>query len=317
MTVWQVKRQLAFLASQLAFVESPQGLVFTGGAYVSEDLEGNWLPLPFLPDGPATIDLDEAGGLEPFCRVSCDHYELSRTSLGRVKAMTLKLGGTAGGGFDTQETGAPTNTSAEAFDTHGVNQVTGALRGASSAYGSNPSGQGLAQGRDADELVDRFLEAYAQTGFVDSVHGFQGFARSGERLERYYGSQVLKRTVDVEVTNGTCSLYYHNPVSVTATAISGHAIQLAWGAAPQRYDSIGYAVYRGSNPGDPAPAYGAGHLVGVVAYGTNTITDAGPSGSGQTFNYSVFAIYAETPAGFAAKTVERVSSGVQVAATTT
>lgn len=323
---YQAPRQLAWLMSQAAFLEQPMGLVFTGGAYESEDLDANWLPEQFLKDQPTFPGVDSANGLKPFARISCDGYKTSPDNPSRLEALVLRAWGTAGGGFGTVDNiGRPDSTSAAGFDTHGVNQNTGALRSGSSAYGANPSGQGLAQGRDSDELVNRFLEWLGTTPtngtagsaeLVSSIHGMQGCVSRGEALRKVYGSQVLKREIVVEVTDATVSNYYHNPSRLTATLAAGHSVVLAWAAAPQRYDSIGYAIYRNAGLNNPQP-YGTGTLIGTVAYGVNTITDSTPSGAGQSYTYVVCGIYAETPAGFAAKTIERASSGLPVNATTT
>lgn len=331
LSLWQSKRQLPFLAAKAAWAQSPFQLVYEGGQFVSEDYEGDFVGggASFLADGPLSVGTVKGGagslgdgGIQPFCRVATDPVRWDQRTLGRIDRVRLRLWSTAGGGpgqYNTPEgavtqggidPGAQGNTSLTGYDTHGINMSNGSLRNPASNFG-----QGYSQGRDVDELISQFMALFGGTGLVDSLHGMQGLVSEGGRMETVSGSQLLRRSLSVEVTNAVEANYYHAPYVPTATPGSSHSIILAWTAAPARYDSLGYAVYRGANPGDPAPPYGEGVLIGTTT-GT-TLTDTTIGASGLHYNYSVFATYAETPQGQTARSIERVSAAATAGATST
>jgi hypothetical protein len=208
LSVWQLKRQLAYLAGLAAWEDAPQGLVYNGGAFVSEDLEGHFRMGSVDIDGPAfKTGTDNSVGDTPFCRVRCLRTEWDkRSNASRIERAVFQLWSSAGGGR------TPGTPSQAAFDSHGINQVTGANR-------ATVDGQGQSQGRDVDELIARLVEEYSGH-FIDSVHGFQGRATATDVIRKVNGSAVLKRALEVEAFNALQSNYYHPP-SGASGAIAG------------------------------------------------------------------------------------------------
>jgi hypothetical protein len=208
LSIWQLKRQLAYLAGLAAWEESPQGLVYNGGAFVSEDLEGNFRMGSVLNDGPAfKTGQDNDAGDTPFCRVRCIRTEWDRRSNdSRIERAVFQLWSTAGGGH------VPGTTTQARFDTHGINQVTGANR-------ADTNGQGQSQGRDVDELIGRLVEEFGGH-FIDSEHGFQGRAAATDVMRKVSGSSVLKRALEVEAFNTLQSNYYHPARNMSVALIN-------------------------------------------------------------------------------------------------
>jgi hypothetical protein len=299
LSLWQAKRQMAFLAANAPWVESPGSLVFHGGSFVSEQLEGMFLGGSVAIDGPKAIKQTPDGkGLDPFCRVATGQVRWDRDSVGRIENLSLLLWLVAGDWY------VQGSTSVTGYDTNGLNQVIGTLRDTT----AGSFGQGESQGRDIDELLGRFVEWIGDAGFVDSIHGFQGQASICEKFQVVVGSQTMKRSLQVDVLNPCVSNYYHYPSAPNAAPGAGSSAVISWGQPPLRYDSLGVAVYRGA-AGAPAPPYGSGIFIGLIPWGTNTVTDSTVSG-GDTYNYSLFGAYAETPVSYAAKTVERISQAM-------
>lgn len=291
MDVQQAKRQLVFLAARATWPDSPNGLVFTR-AIDSEDLEGAFARGSWSLDGPRHDVL-------PFVRCSCHGFSFDEETPGRIARMHLRLWHVAGGGSTWE--GATTRA---AFDTHGENMETSALQ---TSYGTST-------GKSIDQLIGAFMGSLGNGGqLIGSTHGLQGFARVAETTSAVDGVQVVARALHFEIVDGTVAPYFHNARGLTATPSGGHTVALSWTKGPLRYDTVGYALFRGTNPGDPAPAYGGGTPITIA--GTSATDTLG--GSGLTYNYSLFATYAETPAGILASTVERTSSGLTVQVVTT
>lgn len=298
MDSWQIKRQLAFLVAAFAWADTPSAVVFTGGAVVSEDLEGNFAPGHITQDGPASLSL-------PFARVSCPGWEFDEEGQGRVERALFRVFATAGGWSPVIAGGS---TSADGYDTHGVNQVSGKLRDAT-------NGQGKSAGRDVDELLSRFAESLTPPGMttpgqlVESTHAIQGRATRAEAMVPVDGVQVLKRALEIEVTNPTASRYYHAPTSVLAVAAGGGSVTISWTNPPTRFDTFKNVLRRGTSPGDAAPTSvtgGTGITLGSSL--ATSATDAGHT-AGQHFNYAVFHTYTETTAAVAAVVADRASAG--------
>lgn len=283
MDVWQLKRQIAFLLAALIWADAPGALVFTGGAFVSEDLDGNFAPASIAPDGPVTKSI-------PFARVSCSDWDLEE---GRVERARFRLFATTGGWSPVIAGGS---TSATGYDTHGINQVTGALR-------ATPNGQGQSVGRDVDELLGRLLESLTPAGMnlpgtcVDSIHGFQGWVARGEGMVAIDGVQVLRRALELEVTSATASRHYHAPQNVQVTKTGSGTTAIAWVNPPARFDTLKTLLRRGQNSGDPAPAT-LSQGVNVPLSG-NLATSATDSPGPGTWNYAAFHSYAEITPGVA------------------
>lgn len=308
LSIWQLKRQLAFLAALATWSETPQALVYSGGGFVSEDLEGNFRMGSLTIDGPTTkTGADNAVGDTPFCRVQCLRTEWDkRSNSSRIDRALMRLWSSAGGGA------VPGTPSQTGFDTHGINQVTGLNR-------ATANGQGKSQGRDVDELIGRLVETYGF--FVDSMHGFQGRAAMTDALRKVSGSLVLKRALDVEVFGALQSNYYHPLFRFTATAGVAGSVTLAWIASPLRFDSLPNAaatrtirIRRGATSGAAAPTdpeSGGTLITTTMAAGTYSDTP----GAG-TWNYSAWVPYGETPAAQTALTPDRFSSRLTAGATT-
>lgn len=281
LSAWQLKRQLAWLAAQAAWEETPQGLVYTGGGFVSEDLEGNFRMGSVNTDGPVIkTGTDNAAGDTPFCRVRCLRSEWDRGSNdSRIERAVFQLWSSAGGGAVP---GTPTQAG---FDSHGINQVTGANR-------ASPNGQGQSQGRDVDELISRLVETYGGH-FIDSVHGFQGRASATDVMRKVNGSMVLKRALEVEAFNCLQSNYYHPAISGTF-GVSGSNLQVtSLVGPPERYDSarLQLNIFPGSIPTNPN-VYGARTFAAIDA---TSITLAIPfSGA---WGYALWVCYDETNSG--------------------
>lgn len=208
LSIWQLKRQIAYLAALAAWADTPQGLVYSGGAFVSEDLDGNFRLGSSLIDGPlAKGGSNNAAGLAPYCRVQHVRTEWDRGSnSSRIERALLRAWSTAGGGA------VPGTPSQAGFDSHGINQVTGANR-------ADPDGSGQSQGRDVDELIGRFCEEYSGF-FNDSEHAFQGRFSVADGMRKVNGSAVLKRGIDFEVFNALQSNYYHPATSLSAAQVN-------------------------------------------------------------------------------------------------
>lgn len=207
LSLWQAKRQVAWWIARQAWTDTPQGLVITGGAFASEDEPGNFRPGDREVDGPVAIGLMTDGGFKPFVIVTRDNAVWDRESMARIERTVLRARIVAGGGFGSLTTvagidpGSKGNTSAAGYDTHGLNQVTGALR-------ATPNGQGQSQGRDVDELLDRLAELVGEGGFIDSIHGFQGRLSDSPSLGTVHGVQVLENDAIIEVVNAIASNCY-------------------------------------------------------------------------------------------------------------
>lgn len=279
LSVYQLKRQLAYRAAQVAWaVGAPQGLVFTGGAFVSEDLEGNFrLGSGATVDGPAAKGgTSNANGISPFCRVRALVAEWDRkSSAPRIERAALQLWSTAGGG------GVPGTPTQAGWDSHGINLVNGVLRDP-----TNPLGSSI--GRDVDELIGRMAQKFAY--FTNSADGFQGRASATTTPVPVNGVAVLRRSLVVEVFDTLEGNYYHGSRKGTAST-AGSNINLSWTAVPDRFDFIGYQVQRGTNPGDAAPTTPAGGT-NVPLNGTTTAQATGLSAG--VYNFSVFALYNES-----------------------
>lgn len=205
LSVYQLKRQLAYLAGTSAWAVSPQGLVYTGGSFVSEDLEGNFRLGSMLIDGPeAKGGADNSAGLAPFCRVRVTQTEWDkRSSAPRMERVVLQMWSTAGGGA------VPGTPSLTGYDSHGINQVTGVKRDPTTPLG-------VSQGRDVDELIGRFGELHGF--FVDSVDGFQGRCRTTQAMRPVNGVMVLKRGLEIEALNPLAANYYHPGRNIAASS---------------------------------------------------------------------------------------------------
>lgn len=290
---WQAKRQAAWLAAQAVWADTPQAGVFPGGAFVSEDPEGNWLPSEHLPDGPVSIALQTDKGFQPWVRVADDTVERDRHSPGRIDVLRLSLSATAGGGFGSADNpGRPDNISANGYDTHGVNQVTGRLRAS-----SNPQGQ--SQGRTVDELHAALLAWLGGNDLlVNGLHAISGMFTRSPRPKSVYGVSTLARALELEVYDATEANYYHAPWQFTPGTPSAGSVTFTWKLPPSRYDTYQVVMRRGTNPSDPAPTTpGGGTNVPVTGglLGTSA-TDSGHSAA-QTFNYALFMVYSEVLTG--------------------
>lgn len=311
LSVWQLKRQLAFLASRAAWSETPQGLVYNGGAFVSEDLEGNFRMGSVNTDGPAVkTGTSNTAGDTPFCRVRCLRAEWDRRSNeSRIERALFQLWSSAGGG------NVPGTNSQAGFDSHGINQVTGVNRAAT-------DGQGQSQGRDVDELISRFVETYGGH-FVDSQHGFQGRFDSVDVMRKVSGASVLKRAAEVEVFNPLQANYYHAVLRLRSTGAPAGQVRLDWDLPLVRFDSYPLAapqlvVRRGTNPGDAAPTSptsGGTLLSGILASAGFLVDNTIPVSPG-TYNYAVWIPYGETPAAQAGSP-DRYSARVTVSGSAT
>lgn len=301
MDSWQAPRQLAEqLLSGALWAESPYNAVLTGGAFVSEDLDGDFIPREaFLQDGPVVKSL-------PFARVSVISEEPDQESPGR-SIMTLRAWVVAGGGGITDATTVASQT---AQDTHGINQDVGANRA-----GTSP--QGKSTGRHVDEVCNRLVESLNYGQLVDSTHGMQGVVRVKDKLVTVSGVQVLARPVDIQVFNGTTAKRYHDPRRFTATAGIAGACSLSWLLPPTRFDTLGMVVCRSaagggypSGPTDGTPLTLSGALATSVA-----LTGL-PAGA---YKFTAFMGYAETKnsSGVQGSTADRYSSGVNCSVTVT
>lgn len=276
---WEIKRQLAYLAAAAVWADSPGNVIFTGGAFVSEDLEGNFLPHSFRPDGPVTKAI-------PFCRVTCNGWDFDPENPYRISSARFSLWITAGSGGSA---GGTVPTTAAGYDTHGINMETGALRHATSP-------QGKSDGRSVDELSARFVETYPV--FTDAVHGIQGVVRLAGGMIPVSGVTMLTRWIDIEVFNATVSRTYHPPRQFQAVAAGGGVVSLAWVNPPTRYDSYRNILRRGTNPGDAAPTTVSGGT-GITVTGGNlgvAASDPGHSAA-QVFSYALFHQYSEVLTG--------------------
>lgn len=242
MSPWQLKRQLAWWLAQQRWSETPQGLVISGGGLVTEEVPGNFRPGDREVDGPVAIGLMTDGGIEPFALVSDDLITWDGESLARLDQVVLLARIAAGGGAGTptsavgRDPGGKGNTTAAGYDTHGLNQVTGALR-------ASPNGQGQSQGRDVDELLARVAELVGETGFVDSVHGFQGRLLEAGRMTPDFGVQLLDRAVIVEALNATPSNYYHPGFRLRASTSGSYKFTID-GTNGGGAGVIGSTIYR-------------------------------------------------------------------------
>jgi hypothetical protein len=305
---WQLKRQLAWWIGRQVWSEAPGGLVLSGGAFVSEDGVGNFRPGNRDVDGPVAIGVQGDGGFRPFAVVSAKRIaEWDPDFSGRAERVELVARFVAGGGFGTPtstagiDPGSKGNTSSVGYDTHGINQVTGALR-------ANANGQGQSQGRDVDELLGQIVQQLGVPGFVDSVHGFQGRVVAWGPMEPSLGVQVLARALVVEAFSVTARNHYHSVLALGAVNGGAGIVNLSWTPGPARYDFVTYMVRRGQNPGDAAPATINGGVLVAQTAATNAVANG--LAAGQTYNFSVFVGYGETPAAQQATTPDRWSAAV-------
>lgn len=293
LSIWQLKRQLAFLAAAVAWAESPSAPVLAGGAVISEDLEGAFAPGSFLLDGPLPATLT-------FARVSCTGHEYE-SDLGRIRSARLLLFFTAGGGWPFP---IATGTSAPLVDTHGINMEIAALRNAVQP-------QGKSDGRSVDELISRFTEVSTASekpgAFVDDRHGFQGRLSRSDAMQTVNGVQVLKRAARIDVLNATVSNYYHRPRHMQA--VGPTTAHISWLNAPARFDTFKNELWRGVNAGDAAPTSRAGVQIALSSNLATSATDA--PGPGR-WGYSIFTTYTETPTAVVAATADRASFATSV-----
>jgi hypothetical protein len=292
MDAWQSKRQLAWLLGRAAWADSPAHVVLVD-SLVSEDEEGNFQPLSFLPDGPQPDAL-------PFAVVRGTRSRQDRESVGRVAVLELLVHVVAGGAGVTGNAGT---TTAATYDSHGRNQVTGVLRGV--------GGAGDSTGRDVDEVASRLIEAALGDGqLVDSLHALQGEVEGDLEVVAEDGVQVLARPLSVLVYNAARTRIYHHAFRFKGTSAGGGVVNLSWTDAPARFDTFGDIVRRGTNPGDPAPSSpGGGQPVTVTGVGTAQATGLVTS---STYNFSHFKAYDETGSGSA----QRYSDPITCAVTT-
>lgn len=287
MDVWQIEKNLADLVGGVAWEDSPGDTVLTGGAFVSADVESN-----YIHDG----DNDSRF---PFARVECDGFQASPDSPQRMDVARLQVHVVAWSGIFPNDADSLRNT-----DSHGGEVVTGGTRAAS-------QGQGKTQGRGLDEIVDRIVEALNDGQFVDSTHGFQGEVTSVGRVENVFGSHFVKRVISIEVYNATKRRHYHTVRGFTATGGSGQ-VALAWTLPPARYDRYKVIVRRAAGTTAPVtPSSGTG-----VTLSGDLATSVTPTGlSAGTHSFSVFVAYDETHAPPSVE--ERYSEAVSLSATVT
>lgn len=252
--------------------------------------------------------------MTPFCRVSCLAFQADeRSNASRIDRALFRLWSTAGGGGIN----GPGLTTAAGYDTHGINQVTGALRASS-------NGSGQSQGRDVDELIGRFVEQIGGLNFVACTHGFQGRYTRTEKMETVDGVQVLKRALEVEVLDATESKTYAALVGFTATqtGAGSPAITLTWPVPPARFDSLPVAaprliIRRGATSGASAPT---NPTSGGVLVSSSVLASAGTlannPGSYGTWNYAAWVLYGETPAAQLADTPDNYSASATASVTT-
>lgn len=192
MDAWQIKRQIAWLLGRVTWEDTPQDVILEE-SFVSEDDEGNFLPGDFLEDGPAKKEL-------PFARVSRWQGALTdREARNRIADLRVRAYVVAGG---SGIAGAAGTTSTDAYDTHGENQVTGALR-------DPVQGAGKSLGRDIDEIVDRLFEVLGEGQLNDSEHAIQAEVVADLNAIAVDGVQVLARPIDFVAYNATRKRYYH------------------------------------------------------------------------------------------------------------
>lgn len=288
LSVWQVKRQLAYLTAQALWPDAPDNIIFGGGGFVGEDLEGNYLPGSAAIDGPKVrTGTDKTAGVTPFARVQCLDVEYDKSSnANRPREVMLRVWTLAGGGSPT----GPGVQSLTQFDTHGENQVNGTNR--------DPSqGSGKSAGRDVDELIDGFLTGLGVVGFVPSVHGFQGYVVRKTLPRPVAGAGILRRAFEVCISDATEQNYYHGASHVAGSSPGAGQVTLTWIPAPGRFDSSLGTVRRGTLSGDAAPTdpNSGGTLVSnVVAANSVGISDTPGVG---TWNYAYWPGYAETISG--------------------
>lgn len=297
MDLWQAARQLAEeLLAKATW--NPGDVVLTGGAVVTEDLEGN-----LLTDQPPS----DKALVPPFARVVPVSFEKDEDCPGRGTGL-LRVFVTAGDGGVFQL--APNLN-----DAHGLAQETGAARDLSAGVIAS---QQKSQGRSTDEVLARLLEVLGPPSLpgqlVDSIHGFQGEARRCEQRIATDGVQVLTRAFEVEVHNLTLSRSYPNVRGFKGTNAGAGVVNFLWINGPERFDSWDVLVARGTNPGDPAPTTPAGGS--VVPITSATTAQATGLVTGHTYNVSVFRRFAETTSAVAANTPDRWSAAFSIAVNT-
>jgi hypothetical protein len=266
--------------------DAPNALVLTGGATISSDLEANYLH-----------DTDEAGRF-PFARVEADGFERDLETPGRIAVARFRVHVVAWAALFTNDADSLKNP-----DSHGGETVDGGTRDAT-------QGQGKTTGRGLDEIVGRLVEALNDGVLVDSTHALQGEVALVGPTAPVFGSHFVKRVIAVEVYSATTRRQYHAVPSLAATNAGGGTVNLAWIAAPARYDSRAPIVRRGTNPGDAAPSSPSGGTSVTVL--TATTAQATGLVTGQTYNFAVFVPYDETGSGSA----ERYSDPVSVSVST-
>lgn len=223
----QLQKQVAFLLSRATWADTPQALVLTGGAVVSRDGAGNFLPRPsFTADGPASLSL-------PYALVHLAGWD--RDSFpGRVRRATIRVTVVAGGGGVAGATGSTTTN-----DTHGMATLGGGTL-------DPTQGIGKSLGKALDAVVDRLIvSALGEGNLDDATHAIDGSVgdsddgRHGgmEGLTHVDAGQVCSRTFDIFVENATSSRVDHEAQLFRGTASAGQ-IALAWSEPPARFDSI-------------------------------------------------------------------------------
>jgi hypothetical protein len=289
--VWQAKRQIAWLLGRATWADSPSHVVLVD-SIVSEDEPGNFQPGTFLPDGPQPDAL-------PFSVVQRGRAQQDReSSVGRLAVLELLVQVVAGGAGVTGNAGTTTPST---FDSHGRNQVTGALRGV--------SGAGDSSGRDVDEVASRLIEAALGDGqLVDSIHGLQGEVSGDLALSAEDGVQVLTNPLSILLYNVARARFYHHAFRFKGTNAGGGVVNLTWVDAPARFDTFGDVVRRGTNPSDPAPTSPTGG-VAVTVTGTGAAQATGLVTS-RTYNFSHFKAYDETGSGSAQRYSDPITCAV-------
>lgn len=306
MEVLQGARQIAYLARAAKWLDPTTGLLadtIFSNVVVSEDGIGNFLPGDFLPDGPVDYEL-------PYALVQRREARRDPEAGGRYETVAYRLWVVAGGGGVAGATGT---TTPETYDSHGVNMETGALH-------DPVGGAGKSVGRSVDEIVERLMTLLGIDGaeghLVDSIHAVQGEVVRLGPPRAIDGVQVLGRPIDIVLYNSTTRRRYHACGRFAGVAAAGPVVNLTWKAPPTRFDSLFIVVRRGNLPGDPAPGIDNGTFVfGGMPDDEAAVDSTVGLGSG-TWNYSIFAFYAETPAGWptiqALLTTQPVDSAIAV-----
>lgn len=272
----QSKLTLVKLLGAVLWEDAPGLVVLTGGAFASEDLEGDYLPDPRLTDdGPGVKAL-------PFARVAALPEQPDPDQPRRLGDVVFRVWVTAGAGGIA---GAPGTN-----DTHGIDQETGANR-------DPVQGQGKSTGRAVREVIARLIEAGLGGGeLVDSTHAMQGWVGPVGPPIGVDGAQVITRSFDVTITNATVSRYYHAPTGVIATADGGGQITVTWRSPPKRHDTGTNVLRRSANNGAAPVLIGDGTPCALTGPTATSFVDTGLA-PGAKYFYTGFHLYNEVTAG--------------------